>query len=224
MLAINSIVDYTLLEPSTEDSAIIELCHKANQLQVKSVCVLPEKVSLAANELKKSTVLTCTVVSFPQGNMSVLEKESQTKTLIEQGADEIDVVMNYAKINDWDYLLEELKSLAKICRENKNKLGGKITLKVIVESGLLSLQETEKATNLCIEAGVDYIKTSTGKVAVGAELSKIKCMKAIIEQQRAALKIKASGGIRDMKKIEEFMPFVDRLGIGYKTVDELNTL
>jgi deoxyribose-phosphate aldolase len=107
------------------------------------------------------------------------------------------------------------------CKSLKTKRNNSVTIKIIVESGVLSLDETIFATNTCIIAGVDFIKTSTGKVEIGAELDKIQAMSQVIKTMNSSLQIKASGGIRTLEQIESFKPFVHRFGIGYKTVDAL---
>ena len=217
-----SIIDYTLLDPSATILEIIDLCSKANKLQVASVCITPDKVLLAKNELKNSDVLVCTVISFPSGENSIDEKILETTQAIQNGADEIDVVINYKKINEEPYLIEELNTLRELCHSYKNKIGHTITLKVIVESGLHTLEETVFFTKLCIQTKVDYIKTSTGKVAIGAEIEKVKVMYEEIQHAKAQLKIKASGGLREIKQIQSYLPFVHRLGIGYQTVDNIS--
>ena len=219
-----NIIDYTLLDPVASEQEIIDLCAKAIKLKVASVCITPDKVQIAKQALENSSVLVCTVVSFPTGENSIEEKVIETTQAILQGADEIDVVIHYKKITDESYLLEELKTLRELCHTHKNKVGNPITLKVIVESGLHTLAETAFFTNLCIQTKVDFIKTSTGKVAVGAELEKVKVMHEAIQCATSNLKIKASGGLRDMAQIETFLPYVQRLGIGHQTVDSWKDL
>jgi deoxyribose-phosphate aldolase len=213
------IIDYTLLDPAASEQEILDLCAKAIKLQVASVCITHDKVKIAKQALENSSVLVCTVVSFPTGENSIVEKVIETTQAILHGADEIDVVINYKKIADESYLLEELKTLCELCHVHKNKAGNPITLKVIVESGLHTLAETAFFTNVCIQTNVDFIKTSTGKVAVGAELEKVKVMHEAIQRATSTLKIKASGGLRDIQQIETFLPYVQRLGIGHQTVD-----
>ena len=213
------IIDYTLLDPAASEQEILDLCAKAIKLKVASVCITPDKVQIAKQALENSSVLVCIVVSFPTGENSIEEKVIETTQAILHGADEIDVVINYKKIADESYLLEELKTLRELCHVHKNKAGNPITLKVIVESGLHTLAETTFFTNLCIQTKVDFIKTSTGKVAVGAELEKVKIMHEAIQRATSPLKIKASGGLRDLQQIETFLPYVQRLGIGHQTVD-----
>ena len=214
-----NIIDYTLLDPAASEQEILDLCAKAIKLKVASVCITPDKVQIAKQALENTSVLVCTVVSFPTGENSIEEKVIETTQAILHGADEIDVVINYKKITYESYLLEELKTLRELCHTHKNKAGNPITLKVIVESGLHTLEETAFFTNLCIQTKVDFIKTSTGKVAVGAELEKVKIMHEAIQRATSTLKIKASGGLRDMAQIETYLPYVQRLGIGHQTVD-----
>ena len=95
-------------------------------------------------------------------------------------------------------------------------------MKIIVESGLLNLDQTKSATEICIKTGVDFIKTSTGKVETGAEIEKVKLMKKVIEKNSSSLKIKASGGIRNLQQFNAFEPYVERFGIGFASVDEMN--
>lgn len=225
----NGIIDYTLLEESATREEIIELCKKADMLGVKSVCVLPKHVRLAADQLNNSKVLVCTVVSFPEGIDTVEQKVAETQKVISDGADEVDMVLNYNYLQanahlDTTPLIEEVSSLVNICHQNSSKEGKPIILKVIVESGLLSLEETKLATEICAEAGADFIKTSTGKVKVGAELDKIKVMFDTIREVGSNMKIKASGGIRGAEQINSMSDMVDRFGMGWGAVDNLNGL
>lgn len=241
-------IDYTLLAPSATEDDIVELCEKAKVLGVKSVCVLPKMVRVAAEVLEDSKVLVCTVVSFPHGTDTPEQKLAETKECIANGASEIDMVLNYPKLkqmvseipdeitddeemeyhNQLDDLIDEVAMLVDECHKRRNKIGEPITLKVIVESGLLDEIETEEATHICLEAGADFIKTSTGMVAVGAELNKVKIMKDIIDRDSKTyhdrddiMKIKASGGIRTMADLQKFAPYVDRFGVGYAAVDTI---
>lgn len=218
----NSIIDYTLLDNNASDIDIISLCKKAILLNVKSICVMPKHVKIANKNLVNSSVLVCSVVSFPDGKNSVEDKISEMKQLLSDGADEIDVVWNYHQKENFDYLKQELKQLNEIKLKNTTLRGSTPILKIIVESGLLTNNETKIATEICIETGVDFIKTSTGKIAIGAEIEKVKIMRDTISF--APLKIKASGGIRTEEQFQEFLPFVDRFGIGFASVDQMNGL
>lgn len=225
----NNMIDYTLLEDSATDQDIIELCEKADKLGVKSVCVLPKHVKLATDQLKDSSVLVCTVVSFPGGSDSTESKISETNQVIADGADEVDMVLDYKKLksegmDSFDYLVNDVESLVDICHSNTNKDGEPVILKVIVESGLLSEEETKISTDICLDAGADFIKTSTGKVSVGAEMSKIEVMFDTIKEAGSDMKIKASGGVRTADQITSMLDKVDRFGMGFGSVDTLNNL
>lgn len=239
-------IDYTLLNPSATEDQILELCEKADRLGVKSVCVLPKMVRVAAEALKDSEVLVCTVVSFPHGTDTPQQKLAETKQVISAGADEVDMVLNYPKLQELidsipedvtdefetDYhdklndLEIEVSDLVEECHNNTNKDGDPIVLKVIVESSMLDESATEEATHICLEAGADFIKTSTGmgtpdgKTGV-AELEKVKIMRDVINEEGADMKIKASGGIRTMADLQKFAPYVDRFGVGFASVDSI---
>ena len=224
-------IDYTLLSPSATEDEILELCKKADKLGVKSVCVLPKMVSVAYEALAASKVLVCTVVSFPHGTDTTEQKLAETKGCISAGADEVDMVLDYPELknvgsnyefgleedNDvrMEHLVDDVKTLVDECHKH-NKI-----LKVIVESGLLDAKETDLATHICLDAGADFIKTSTGMVAVGAELDKVNIMRDIINKDNSSMKIKASGGIRTMSDLQKFEPLVDRFGVGFGSVDSI---
>lgn len=232
-------IDYTLLNPSATEDQILELCEKADKLGVKSVCVLPAMVKVAANALQDSEVLVCTVVSFPHGTDTTGQKLDETKKVIDDGADEVDMVLNYPLLKEitnsesddsddmnngmtkYKALVNDVRALVDECHSNTNKDGNEITLKVIVESGLLTDEETEKSTYICLEAGADFIKTSTGMVAVGAQIGSVKIMKDIIDDHGFSMKIKASGGIRTLADLQKFEPYVDRFGVGFAAVDSI---
>ena len=227
-------IDYTLLSPSATQADILELCEKADNMGVKSVCVLPKMVKIATEALEDSDVLVCTVISFPHGTDDTSKKLAETKKAIYDGADECDMVLNYPllkstseKLGDpgidyiYDELVSDVQTLADECHDHNNKNGDQVILKVIVESGLLSEDETETATNICLDADADFIKTSTGMVSVGAELNKVQIMRDIITKEGSDMKIKASGAIRTMSDLQKFEPYVDRFGVGFAAVDKI---
>lgn len=227
----NSMIDYTSLTGAESEDDIFNLCERAKELGTASVCVLPEYVKSAAECLADSDVKVCTVISFPKGTDSIEDKKIETEKAIADGADECDMVLNYPMLqgkgddvdpDTYEYLVDDVESLVDICHGYNNKLGEKVILKVIVESGLLSEEETEIATEICIDADADFIKTSTGKVAVGAEMNKVQIMKDTINQNGSDMKIKASGGIKTIADVQKFSSIVDRLGMGYASVDDIN--
>lgn len=227
MFQYNNMIDYTLLEESATDADIIELCKKADMLGVKSVCVLPKHVALAKEQLIHSSVLVCTVVSFPHGTDTTITKLNETQRVINDGADEVDMVLNYLLLQKHyedgkEELLYDVNTLVEECHKRTNKDGNPVILKVIVESGLLSEKDTKLATEICMDAGADFIKTSTGKVSVGAEMNKIQIMYDNIQASGSNMKIKASGGVRTAEQIKSMIGMVDRFGMGYAAVDKLN--
>jgi deoxyribose-phosphate aldolase len=223
MYLFNSIIDYTLLEETNENELQL-ICAKAKKYEVASVCVYPKWVSFVQRELENSNLKVCTVISFPEGTTSKEDKIEEICKAVSEGADEVDIVLNYQNINNSSEVFEELKEIQRTCVQLSFENKRKITSKIIVESGLLTRKQVEQVTELCILSQVDFIKTSTGKVSVGAELDKVQVMYATIQKKHSTLKIKASGGIRSNEHVLCFLPFVDRLGIGYKTVDTLNQL
>ena len=232
-------IDYTLLNPSATENDILTLCEKANNLGVKSVCVLPKMVKVAAEALSNSTVLVCTVVSFPHGRDTTGQKLAETKQVIADGADEVDMVLDYTLLKTmsdvqgdennyevYEQLVNDVKTLVKECHSHTNKNGESVVLKVIVESSMLDIDDTEIATFICLNAGADFIKTSTGMATPDgktgiAEMSKVETMRKIINDEGSNMKIKASGGIRTLADLKKFAPFVDRFGVGYASVDAI---
>lgn len=218
-------VDYTMLNMDASVLDIVDLCKKAKDYGVATVCVRPHMVKLAKDNLKGSSVGITTVISFPEGTDSLESKISETKKAIADGADDIDMVLNYQELKVIDEekydegiyedLITEVNELVQICHSS-----GKI-LKVIVESGKLNAEETKMATDICIQAGADFIKTSTGMVEVGAELDKIKIFYDTIKEQGSDMLIKASGGIRTINDIKKFAPYTDRFGVGSGSIDNM---
>jgi deoxyribose-phosphate aldolase len=225
----NGMFDYTQLDPVATEEDIMQLTEKARIIEPASICILPKMVAFGKEQLKDTDIMVCTVISFPGGDNSLEDKLAETKQAIADGADEIDMVLDYKKLKEnWEgdsvneetkqYLLQDITQLAEECHKSD------ITLKVIVESGLLDIQQTKLCTELCLEAGADFIKTSTGKVAVGAELDKVKVMKDTIAEFGGTMFIKASGGIRTIEDVKKFYPYVDRFGVGWGAVDSMNGL
>jgi len=218
-------VDYTMLNMDATEDDIAGLCERAKEYGVATVCVRPHMVKLAKDNLKGSSVGVTTVISFPEGTDSLESKISETKKAIADGADDIDMVLNYQELKEineekydegiYEDLITEVNELVRICHDD-----GKI-LKVIVESGRLNAEETKMATDICIQAGADFIKTSTGMVEVGAELDKIKIFYDTIKEQGSDMLIKASGGIRTINDIKKFAPYTDRFGVGSGSIDNM---
>lgn len=187
-MELNRYIDHTLLSASATEADIIKLCNEALKYRFYSVCVNSSYVHLAKQALERSEVKVCTVVGFPLGAMSTEAKIFEAKNAIDQGATEIDMVINIGRLKSKNYLAV-LKDISKV-----KKAIGFTTLKVILEISELSKNEIVKACEICIDAKADFVKTSTGFSKSGATLTAVKIMKKTV---RNHLEIKASGGIRD---------------------------
>lgn len=206
-MEINRIIDHTLLKPESTEAQIEEIVREAIEYNFFSVCVNPIWVKKCAEMLKNSSVKVCTVIGFPLGANTLETKLFETKNAIENGADEIDMVINigYIKSKKFTEVEDEIRAIAKICHDNGN------ILKVILENCLLTKDEIKKACELSDRAGADFVKTSTGFSTSGANSEDVKLMKDSVSDR---VKVKASGGIRDYKKaIEMINNGADRLGV-----------
>ncbi len=195
--------DHTLLLQTATPDELKSLCADALRFETASVCVPPCYVALAAEELK-GRVSVCTVVGFPNGNTTKESKCFETREAIENGADEIDMVINigYLRAGNYNYVRDEIAAVKKAC-------GDKI-LKVIIETCLLTDEEKKIMCKLVYEGGADYIKTSTGFSKSGATREDVKLFADNVPE---GLKIKAAGGIASISDAEDFIALgADRLG------------
>ncbi len=198
-----SICDHTLLKQESTLNDIKALCDEAYKCQTATVCIPPCFVKAVKNYVENQ-VKVCTVVGFPNGYNTTAVKVFETEDAVKNGADEIDMVINIGRLKDkdYDYILKEIKQIKKAC--------GKVPLKVIIETCLLTDEEKIKMCEICAEAGADYIKTSTGFSKGGATIHDVKLMR---ENSPSTLKVKAAGGISGIADAEEFiLAGVDRLG------------
>ena len=188
-MELNKYIDHTLLKPTASESDIITICSEAKQYHFASVCVNPCNVKLVSKELKGSDVKVCSVIAFPFGTSSSKIKIEEAKQAIEDGADEIDMVINVGKLlqGDLQFTENEITQITKVCHERK------ALLKVIVETCYLVEKNFADICAVIEKAGVDFIKTSTGYGTRGASAEDIKLFKKYLKK---GTKIKASGGIR----------------------------
>jgi len=182
-------IDHTLLKPDASEEEIKNLCAEAKEYGFAAVCIPPYFVRKCKQWLSGTSVKIATVVGFPLGYAHTPAKVEEARRAIDEGADEIDMVLNIIalKADDTNYLKNELTSVATITQLR----GGK--LKVILETGLLTEAEIIRACKLCTEMSVDFVKTSTGFVQPGATVEVIKLLRKTLPK---SIKIKASGGIR----------------------------
>jgi deoxyribose-phosphate aldolase len=190
-LNINEYIDHTLLKAQTTEADIISLCEEAVEHGFAAVCIPPYYIKTARNILKDGKVNLATVVGFPLGYEHIGTKVDSIKRCIEQGADEIDAVINIAAVKNhkWVEVESEIDSLTTACRI-KNK-----TIKVIIEAALLSNKELDKVLDICSSKNATYIKTSTGYQVPEDQLKLISYLRTRLPE---SIKIKASGGIRDL--------------------------
>lgn len=201
---IEKYIDHTLLKPIATCLDIDKLCKEALQYQFYSVCVNSCYVSLSNELLKGSEVKVCSVVGFPLGAMSTRSKLFETERALTDGADEIDMVMNIGWLKS-KRINEVLQEISFIKKETGNRI-----LKVILETCYLDDAEKRLACKICVDAGADFVKTSTGFGSAGATIQDIKLMKNAV---KGDAKIKASGGICDRETALEYVYLgVDRIG------------
>lgn len=183
-----SIIDHTILKAETTPEDIKRICNEAKDNSFASVCVNPCYVKLVADELRGSNVKVCTVIGFPLGATTKEVKAFETKKAIEDGANEVDMVINIGmlKAKNYDYVKEDIKAVVDAAK-------GKALVKVIIETCLLTDDEKIMACKLAKEAGADFVKTSTGFSKGGATAADIALMKYVVG---SSVGVKASGGVR----------------------------
>ena len=188
---INEHIEHTLLKQDANLEDFIKLFDEAKKYKFLGVCVNPLYVKLAKENLKDSNVKVVTVIGFPLGANKTEVKAFETTQAVNDGADEIDMVINVSKLKDkdYDFIVNDIKTVKAACKDKP--------LKVILETDLLTKDEIKKACELCVEAKADFVKTSTGfvKGGVGAKAEDVKLMFDTVSPY--GLKVKASGGIRD---------------------------
>ncbi|PAT01850.1 deoxyribose-phosphate aldolase [Candidatus Izimaplasma bacterium ZiA1] len=189
---LNKMIDHTYLKAFGTSEEINTLLKEAKEYNFKSVCVNPFWVEHANLELKGTEVLVCTVIGFPLGANTIESKAFEAKDAVNKGADEIDMVLNVgmAKEHNYDYIYNEVKNVKAAC--------GDKTLKVILETCYLTKEEIEGVSKASIDAGADFIKTSTGFGTGGALVEDVKLMKSIAKDKE----VKASGGVRSKEDVD----------------------
>ncbi|GHA70106.1 deoxyribose-phosphate aldolase [Pontibacter akesuensis] len=200
-------IDHTILKPDATEAQVQQLCDEATKYGFAAVCVPPCYVQQSRERLGAGTqVNVATVVGFPLGYQHPKVKFLETHQAIADGANEIDVVINISALKSGKYaeVENELSDLAKFCHLKEAEL------KVIIETALLTEEEIVKACELCVSAGADYVKTSTGFASKGATVAHVELMRRVLP---ATTKIKAAGGIRTFEDAEALIKAgADRLG------------
>lgn len=191
-------IDHTLLKPATTIHELKKICEEALQYNFFAVCIPPPLVKNARSILGDSSVKTATVIGFPFGYSVARAKEAEAQQAIQDGADELDVVINLIALKNkaWQYLELEMESIVEVAHA-QNRL-----VKVIIESGILTNEEIIQCCELYAKTGVDLLKTSTGYAEKGATIEAVQLMRAHLP---SSIKIKASGGIRTYEQAEQFI-------------------
>jgi deoxyribose-phosphate aldolase len=211
------LIDHAVLHPTQTDDDVRKACTLCHDLSVASVCVKPSHVPLAAECLRNSSVLVCTVIGFPHGGTSTEAKVAETHAACEQGAKEVDMVVNVGKVlaGDWDYVERDIRAVVDSARTHG------VPTKVIFETGVLPTDDLKiRLCKICEVAGAAFVKTSTGfgfvkgadgnLAATGATEHDIKLMRA---NCGPGVQVKASGGIRSYDDAKKFVALgATRLG------------
>ena len=203
-MGLNKYIDQTILKATASSSDVQKLCEEAIEHEFYSVCVNGCYVADAKQLLQGTDVKVAAVVGFPLGAMTTAAKVFEAKEAVENGASEIDMVINVAKLKDgeFDYVENEIRLIKEAIGDN--------VLKVIIETCYLTDEEKVKACELSLVAKVDFVKTSTGFGTGGATYEDVKLMKSVVGDNA---KVKASGGVRDKETAQKYVDLgAERLG------------
>lgn len=196
--------DHTILKPDATEEEVRQICEEAKTYGFASVCVNGYYTELVKKELEGTDIAVCVVVGFPLGASETAVKVYETARAIQKGADEIDMVLNIGalKSKQYDVVRTDIQAVKEACQSR--------VLKVIIETCLLEQEEKIKACELAVEAGADFVKTSTGFSTNGAMLADVSLMKRTVDGRA---KVKAAGGIRDFNMAKAMIDAgADRLG------------
>ena len=203
-MGLNKYIDHTILKATASSSDVQKLCEEAIEHEFYSVCVNGCYVADAKQLLQGTDVKVAAVVGFPLGAMTTAAKVFEAKEAIENGASEIDMVINVAKLKDgeFEYVENEIRQIKEAIGDN--------VLKVIIETCYLTDEEKVKVCELSLVAKADFVKTSTGFGTGGATYEDVKLMKSVVGDNA---KVKASGGVRDKETAEKYVELgAERLG------------
>ena len=209
MDTINRYLDAAVLKPEFTTREAIDAINESIKYGTKTVCVRPCDIDLAVEMCKGTSTEVSCVLAFPHGTTPSEVKGYEAKIYIDKGVNEIDMVANYGRIKsgDWEYVEKDILAVSKLTR------AANVILKVIFETCYLTQEEIEKTTEICIEAGADFVKTSTGFATGGATFEAVDIM---IKASKGKIKVKPSGGIRDKETALKYIEMgAHRLGTNY---------
>lgn len=195
-MSINKYIDHTLLKPESTQAQIDKLISEAMEYDFASVCLNPTWVKYAADKLANSSVNVCTVIGFPLGATTSAVKAFETKEAIDNGADEVDMVLNIGALKSGNLDLVESDIRAVVEAANGH------LVKVIIEACLLTEEEKVTACQLAVKAGADFVKTSTGFSTGGATVPDVKLMRQTVGPD---VGVKAAGGARSLADAQAFI-------------------
>lgn len=198
MINLSKYIDHTLLKPTATEMDFRKLCEEIYQNSFYSACVPPYYVAFVKELLEYSDAKVCTVIGFPLGYQSTASKIAEAQKALQDGADELDMVMNISAFKSMAYetVKQEIKSLVDLAH-SQNAM-----LKVIIETAYLDNFDIRIACEICEEAGADFVKTSTGFANKGADIEQVKLMREILPNN---IQIKASGGIQTYEQAMSFI-------------------
>ena len=203
---IAKMIDHSLLNPQLTDQELEEGCRLALKYNVASVCIMPFYLKHCAEILKGSTVKASTTIGFPHGGHTTAVKIAEAKQALEDGGEELDMVVNISKVisGDWDYVRSEIRAIVEITHEQGQKV------KVIFENCYLNNHQKINLCEICGRLNIDWVKTSTGYGTGGATIEDLKLMR---EHSPPHVQVKAAGGVRDFDKLLEIRDLgVSRVG------------
>lgn len=206
-MTIASMIDHTLLKADATNEQIEVLCQEAATYEFATVCINPHYVSRSVKLLANTKVKVCTVIGFPLGANKTIVKLFEMEQAVQDGAEEIDYVINISDIKNGDFqaVKTEMQQFLKIKEKYPN-----LTIKIILEVCYLTNDEISKISIIARECGIDYVKTSTGFGSGGATVESVQTMNEVSGDQ---VKVKASGGIRTAEEVEKYLKIgVSRIG------------
>ena len=211
-----SYIDQSVLKPEFTEADIRKYIQEGVDYGCKTVCVNPSSLDIAAELTKGTDTKICVVCDFPFGDSTTESKVVQAELYCKRGdIFELDIVSNYGKIRSgqWDYVRDDIKAVVDVC----HKYG--TAVKVIFETDALTIDEVKQATEIAIEAGADFVKTSTGFLTGGrSDGATCEVIQAMMDTAQGRCKIKGSGAIRTREHFLELIDMgIDRMGIGYKS-------
>ena len=214
---INRYLDAAVLYPELERDKAREAIQSIIEFECRTACIRPCDIAMAVELCRDSATDVCVVLGFPHGCGLSRVKALEAQAYLDEGVDEIDMVVNYGFVRSglWDLVEEDIRAVSHVTREHS------ILLKVILETTELTTEQIKRATECAVAAQADYVKTSTGFASGGASIEAVKVM---LEAADGRIEVKASGGIRDFSQAQAYIDMgVSRLGVGYPAVAPICT-